>query len=105
MDRNIIGTWYNELGSVMEISQASDGQFSGHYYTRVGNAQLYTYDLIGRYDADPNGRTLGWTVAWYNALNGSSGSTTTWSGQYQVDSEPRILTTWLLTVQTDPDDN
>ena len=100
MESNIVGAWYNELGSMMVIDQASEGQFSGYYYTAVGHAQ-YTYTLTGRYDTVPDGKTLGWTVTYTNST-GSSGSTCCWSGQYQ---EPTILTTWLLTDQTKPSDD
>lgn len=35
-----------------------------------------------------------------------SKSVCTWSGQYQeIDGEPKIITTWLLTSQTEPKDN
>ena len=91
------GVWYNELNSHMNLEVADDGSITGTYYTKVGDAKI-EYPLSGRYDTGDKGRTLGWTVAW----NGV-GSTTTWSGQYLVDSctnKAEILTTWLLTVQT-----
>ena len=96
------GTWYNELGSYMILIVADDGSFTGTYYTKVGEAEPIEYPLSGRYDIADGGRTLGWTVAW-NGVN----STTTWSGQYLVDSctnKAEILTTWLLTVQTSEED-
>ena len=35
-----------------------------------------------------------------------SKSVCTWSGQYQeIDGEPKIITTWLLTRSTKPKDN
>ena len=97
----LVGKWFNELGSCMNITAARDGMLHGKYETAVGIADK-TYDLTGRYDTD--GNSLGWTVTWNNCT-GSSYSTTGWSGQYQLDpctKEPRILTTWLLTAQTNP---
>ena len=107
MESDLEGTWYNELNSCLTILSALDGQLTGTYESEVGNADA-TYVMSGRYDSSANGRTLGWTVSWYNSTNGSSESTTTWSGQYQVDTEtlvPQILTSWLLTVQTTQNDN
>ena len=98
--------WYNELGSVMEIGlvDAQKGDFTGTYCSAVGEATK-TYELQGRFDT--NGTTLGWIVTYKNQyLNAHS--TCGWSGQLQVDEKdlkPTIFTTWLLTSQTDPEDN
>lgn len=105
MESILPGTWYNELYSRLIIIAAIDGQLSGTYESEVGDAR-YKYVMTGRYDT--NGSTLGWVVTWNNSDNGSSESTTTWSGQYQVDvasSQPHLLTTWLLTAQTTPENN
>lgn len=97
------GTWYNELGSVMKISEIDsvNGSFTGTYCSAVGDATK-EYILQGRFDTE--GRSLGWVVSYQNEyLNAHS--TCTWSGQVQLDSiaqEPIILTTWLLTTQTTP---
>ncbi len=104
MAGKLVGKWFNELGSCMNIIAATDGMLFGKYETAVGNAEK-TYVLTGRYDTE--GDSLGWIVTWNN-YTGSSYSTTGWSGQYQQDpctKEPRILTTWLLTVQTNPEDD
>lgn len=106
MESSLQGTWYNELNSCLTILSALDGQLTGTYESLVGDAR-YKYEMSGRYDKSSTGRTIGWTVAWNNST-GSSKSTTTWSGQLQVDtesSEPHILTTWLLTAQKTPDNN
>ena len=97
--------WYNELGSVMTITSVDTqtGVFTGTYESQVGVAEK-TYLLTGR--CDTLGNTLGWTVNWQNSyLNAHS--VTTWSGQSQIQSngQPIILTTWLLTSQTTPEDN
>ena len=98
-------TWYNELGSTMVMTNIDPmtGVFSGTYESLVGVAEK-TYVLTGRIDTA--GMATGWTVNWQNAyLNAHS--VTTWSGQLQFKSsgEPVILTTWLLTHQTTPDNN
>lgn len=102
---SISGTWYNELGSVMTISTASDGSLSGTYCSAVGEAQ-FTYPLVGRFDVAPSsgGQSLGWTVAWWNQY-GNSHSTTSWTGQYQIDpntNEEEIYTLWLLVAEKSP---
>ena len=98
-------TWYNELGSTMVIESIDQntGVFSGTYESQVGQAK-YTYVMTGRFDTA--GRTIGWAVNWQNDCCNAH-SVTTWSGQLQFNSigEPVILTTWLLTHQTAPDDN
>ena len=106
---NLLGEWYNELKSRMIITSASDGQLTGTYQSIVGDVDpTKTYVLSGRYDSSCEGKTLGWAVTWLNAYHHSDPpSTTTWSGQYQVNEQekPEILTTWLLTAQTTPDFN
>ncbi len=95
------GIWYNELRSRMNITRAENGQLEGTYVSLVGDAE-YEYAMVGRYDTE--GRSLGWTVAWNNSENGSSNSTTTWSGQYQPTEGNIIHTTWLLTEGTTPEE-
>ena len=60
----LVGTWYNELGSTMEIDSTSPaaGQLTGRYHTGVGNAKDKQFDLVGLYDIseDSTQRTLGW---------------------------------------------
>ena len=103
---DLTGTWYNELGSRMVIESAKDGMLKGVYNTRVGDAKCY-YVLTGRYDHLEDRRSLGWTVTWVNKHYSKSKSTTSWSGQYQLDSfnQPQIITTWLLTTQTEPEND
>lgn len=106
-DMKLEGLWHNELGSCMMIESAKDGMLTGWYNTKVGEAKR-RYVLTGRYDHLKCRRTLGWTVTWVNEYYSKSESTTSWSGQYQVDpldDEPHILTNWLLTDQTKPEDD
>ncbi|KAJ7224590.1 chaperoned ruthenium Metallodrugs that recognize Telomeric Dna [Mycena pura] len=73
------GTWYNELGSVMEIKADGHGGITGTYNSKVGDATNF-YDLTGRFDSAPphgEGTSVGWA---------------------------RILTHWLLTSSTKPPD-
>jgi hypothetical protein len=111
MSDKISGTWYNQLGSIMTLTTDGDGGLSGTYESAVGEA-ADSYILAGRYDADPpsdgSGTSIGWAVSFRNdELNAHS--TATWSGQYFAESDDdtipeRILTHWLLTSSTVPDD-
>ena len=60
---SLSGTWTNELGSEMVISTSSyaEGQMSGYYNSKVGDAYEY-YAFYGMYDTDGDetGGTLGW---------------------------------------------
>ncbi len=102
MDLN--GKWYNELGSSMTLS-VSGNNITGTYQTAVGDASGL-YDLVGRTDTDNDAsQAIGFVVVWQNQ-HGSSDSVTTWSGQYQViDGVDTIVTTWLLTKETESDDD
>lgn len=104
MSLNIAGIWYNQLGSVMEISE-HDSVISGKYHTAVG-APKGQYQIVGRIDLNnTQNKAIGWTVVWENEF-GSFDSVTTWSGQYQIVSgQEMIITTWLLTKETNPQDD
>lgn len=90
-DMKLEGLWHNELGSCMMIESAKDGMLTGWYNTKVGEAKR-KYVLTGRYDHLKCRRTLGWTVTWVNEYYSKSESTTSWSGQYQVDPVGRRTT-------------
>jgi Avidin family len=100
---DINGTWYNQLGSQM-ILTVTGKTINGTYHTRVGDASGM-YELIGKVDTDNDESTaIGWVVLWNNQF-GSSDSVTAWSGQIQVLSGiETIVTTWLLTAETDAND-
>ena len=79
------------------------GGFEGSYCSTVGEATK-EYPMNGRCLID--GSTLAWSVAWKNQyLNANS--CTAWSGQMQYDTSnnPVIITTWLLTQRTNPQDD
>ena len=101
---NLNGTWYNELGSSMTLV-VNGNSITGTYQTAVGDASE-TYDLVGRTDTDNDARqAVGFVVVWQNQY-GSSDSVTTWSGQYQnINGIDTIVTTWLLTQETNPNDD
>lgn len=101
---NIDGTWYNELGSSMTLS-TNGKNITGMYQTAVGNASGQ-YDLVGQIDTNIGSSTaIGFVVMWNNSLD-SRDCVTTWSGQCQViNGEDIIVTTWLLTGETNPGDN
>ena len=99
--------WYNELGSVLTFKEVDKekGTFYGTYCSKVGDAEK-EYVALGRFDTTQMG-AIGWTVSWENKFRNAH-SVTTWSGQFQYDSQISdftILTTWLLTVKTDPKDD
>ena len=100
---NINGIWFNELGSQMDL-HVSGKNITGTYHTKVGDASGI-YDLSGKIDVDNDASTaIGWIVLWNNQF-GSSDSVTAWSGQIQaIDGIERIVTTWLLTSETDVND-
>ncbi len=102
MDLN--GDWYNELGSLMTLI-VNGASITGKYHTAVGDADGL-YELAGRLSlpADEN-RTLGFTVAWQNDRR-SVDSTTSWSGEArEINGNQTILTTWLLSTETTPDND
>ncbi|WP_340067088.1 avidin/streptavidin family protein [Ascidiimonas aurantiaca] len=94
------GEWFNELGSCMTLT-TNGNSITGTYQTAVGDASG-TYNLVGRTDAQSGGsQAVGFVVVWQNDY-GNSKSVTTWSGQYQsIDGEEIIVTTWLLTQETE----
>jgi len=103
------GSWYNELGSMMQLNSGSTGTLFGTYYSSVGNAKSQYY-LQGTYDAQPlpgsGGQAAGWAVAWNNAyLNAHSN--TSWAGQYQVlpNGQEQIYTLWLLASSVTPNND
>jgi hypothetical protein len=96
------GTWYNELGSEMNL-QVAGIEVTGTYQTAVGDAQGI-YQLYGATDSEPTtpNQAVGFVVAWENEF-GSSHSATAWSGQWQlINGQETITTMWLLTSETDP---
>ena len=99
------GTWYNELGSTMQIEPlAGDGSLSGSYETAVSSSGCAqgAFSLAGRTDVDRGGQTVGFSVCWLNQ-GSECNSSTSWSGQYQtVNGEEQITALWLLTQATPP---
>ena len=98
---SLSGTWYNELGSEMNLT-IKEGLVTGTYHTAVGDAKGI-YFLAGRADATsdktPN---IGFVVSWQNQYANAE-SVTSWSGQYQINNEEEVINTfWLLTMETDP---
>ncbi|HVI48227.1 MAG TPA: avidin/streptavidin family protein [Chitinophaga sp.] len=79
---------------------------TGIYDTAVGDAGG-KYDLVGLADTDQGAsQSVGFVVVWNNTTSGSSDSVTSWSGQYQViNGVETIVTTWLLTEETDPSED
>ena len=99
---NISGTWYNELGSKMELS-VSKNVITGTYGTNVGSC-LGIYPLTGYLNAsNSEGIAVGWTVLWNNE-HGNQKSLTSWAGQCQLidGKEEELYAFWLLVRESDP---
>ena len=64
------------------------------------------YPLVGEINTSPEtGQAIGFVVVWQNEKKNSN-SVTAWSGQLQlVNDEEVITTTWLLTQETDQEDD
>ncbi len=87
----------------MVLNPDGKGGLTGTYASAVGDAKS-EYVLTGRYDPSQSPPTIGWVVQWVNQHK-QVNSVTAWSGQLMlVDNVPTILTTWLLTQQTIPQD-
>ena|SRR5579862_1123913 len=116
---NIVGEWWNELGSKMVIAKQGPNLrlFHGTYHTAVGTAQQRNYDLVGSCDVEGGARqSLGWTVAFDPPDPPKPGdppnkpSTCGFSGQLQTLCDDSgdveyIATTLILTTATDRKDN
>ena len=97
----VTGNWLNQHGSCVKFTYCLNGELTGQYKSRVGEASG-SYYLSGRYTiVGPNHLdiVLGFSVAWNNMVFGNSNSTTSWTGIYN-DSTDKIYTTWLLTKYT-----
>jgi hypothetical protein len=99
------GTWYNELGSTLEIKEVSKGTLAGSYETAVSEGPVTgQFEVVGRTDVDRGGETVGFAVTWVNDQSNSN-STTTWAGHYLNSGGDEHLTAfWLLVMRTDPGD-
>ena len=94
------GTWYNELGSTLEISPQQDGTVQGRYSSNV--ASCGWYPIGGMWDPSPGpGQNCGWVVDW-NSGECPAGTLTSWSGQYWAADgqyQETIVTMWHLTYE------
>lgn len=104
--KGIAGTWYGQRGSRMELSLAHGGRIEGKYYTANNDEGQGVFDLVGMSDTRSFGgsRSVGIVVCWNNEYVNQH-SVTAWSGQYQVmNGEEMLVTNWLLTRETAPED-
>ena len=94
--KHISGNWTNQLGSNVEM-QALNGQISGAYKTKVGNATV-THPLQGTYSEQKDGCLVAWTVAWTKLKDPSKPqSLCSWNGHLvPSQNQTKIVTTWLL---------
>lgn len=104
--KKLAGTWYSDHGSKVELRVINGGLLEGTYEPALGGG-TGVYRLVGLTDTEDyaGSRSFGMVVSWNNSFQNQH-STTVWSGQYQVvDGEERLLTTWLLTRETQPADD
>lgn len=102
---DISGTWYNELGSTMNIDPVANGQVTGSYITAVSETACAqgSFRLVGFTDTDSEGEAVGFVVIWENDTS-ECASVTAWSGQAQViNGGEQITAFWLLTVESTSD--
>ncbi len=87
----ISGTWYNQLGSRLELHADSTGRLSGTFHSGVGGAAV-PCAVTGSFDPAPHHEVsvVGFVVLWPDAH-----AVTVWSGHYHPD-EDVITAMWLL---------
>ena len=104
---NLLGTWYNELGSTLVIDSVANGQLTGSYITPVSAAAGVQgrFALTGQTDVDSGGEAIAFVVCWRNQ-EFQCKSITAWSGQAQTLNGDDVITSfWLLTVESSPTDD
>lgn len=88
------GRWTNELHSIMELKEGSNGEVWGTYHTGVPPQVKGPFPLSGRRTTlASNVTALSFSVSWNNAASGNWHSATAWAGVLRGDE---IRTTWLL---------
>jgi avidin family protein len=96
------GTWYNELGSTLVVTEVSGNTVVGTYETATGGCAVGQFEVLGRTDTDSGGQTVGFSVTWTNAQSRCE-STTSWAGEYQdVGGVEQLTALWLLVMKTTP---
>jgi len=102
----LVGTWKNELGSLMTIDAVTtDNVFSGTYKTAVsGNGTALEAPVRGSFNpAAATAGTIAFIVDWqYVDEEGDVISATAWCGLVRGKT---MLTKWLLTHYCDPADD
>ncbi|RDD44170.1 Streptavidin-V1 [Trichoplax sp. H2] len=96
------GFWFNQHGSVLFLHHRKDGFLAGSFRTLVestkGAAGRGGRKVRGNVAHPKHVYTKDKPVALSFSVAFDGGSTTAWSGEYQVcDDTPLILTTWILT--------
>lgn len=84
------GTWRNELGSELALTEESGGMLAGTYRSGVGGT-LALRHVTGTYVRHAGGSAVvGFVVSWP-----STDSLAVWIGRYEPGAD-QIVTTWLL---------
>jgi len=92
------GTWINQHGSFLELSQSADGTLTGKYYSAVEASKGASAGTQIIYGKAGKGKptTFGFVVSFKDGQ-----STSAWSGQYHFcDGEQTLTTTWVMTTLT-----
>jgi hypothetical protein len=97
----LTGTWKNQLGSTLTISNidASSGQISGSYRSPSGAGSNTEYPLLGWVNTIQPGtsHTNHVVVVSFSVRWGQIGTVTAWNGSYTInDNPPVIIGQWLL---------
>ena len=105
----LVGQWINEFGSIMTISAADNGIFTGSYSSHTGATGSYT--VVGVYDTQPESfsQALAFSISWRDNSAPPDPSfhwVSAFSGQLQtVNNQPTITSTYLLQQNTQNSDN
>lgn len=94
---NFVGNWQNERGSTMVITEMTDGQLTGYYYTGVGQPSP---DESFRLTGFAMGDQIVFAVDF-----SQYGSMTAWAGQHiTLSGQEQIRTLWHLSDQIPDED-
>ena len=107
---NLQGKWFNEFGSEMILKIKDNKYVEGIYKSDTGATGTYT--VVGIADEKPEGnsQTVAFAVSWRPIEKEKADPTFNWvsgfAGQLQmIDEEEVLTTTYLLSKNTNPEDN
>lgn len=99
---SIEGTWYNELGSQMEIFHNQNGTLTGQYWTAVERNDGWLRRNATTLSGTAQFGNAANSVFSFNVLYNDGGSSCSWTGQcYMCDGVEVLETSWLLHARVD----